>query len=405
MNPFKNALSQLARATSLHQFPASFIERMQHPDREVTVSIPIVMDDGSTKFFEGYRVQHNNLRGPYKGGIRFHPETNIDEVRALSLWMTLKTAVAGVPMGGGKGGVTVNSRELSLREQEALARGWARAMADVIGPKKDVPAPDMNTNPHLMDIMTEEYAKITGDTTRATFTGKSVGKGGSLGRERATSLGGFVVFDALREQYNLAPGASVAIQGFGNVGGIAAEIFHAHGYKVVAVSDSRHAVKNDAGIDIPALVAHKKATGTFEGFEDVTFIDPSEIITYNADILIPAATENQITAENANDIKAQLILELANGPTTPEADDILFARGIPVVPDILANAGGVTVSTFEWEQNLIGEAWSEDVVNERLTNLMQASTKEITAIAKELNTDLRRAAFLLALKRLEEATR
>ena len=403
MNPFENALAQLERAASLTQFPTSFIERMQHPDREVTVSIPVVMDDGSTKFFEGYRVQHNNLRGPYKGGIRFHPDTNIDEVRALSLWMTLKTAVAGVPMGGGKGGVTVNPKVLSLREQEALARGWTKAMADVIGPKKDVPAPDMNTNGHLMDIMSEEYARLTGNTTRATFTGKPVGKGGSLGRERATSLGGFVVFDALREQYNLAPGATVAIQGFGNVGGIAAEIFHAHGYKVVAVSDSRHAVKNDAGIDIPALVAHKKATGTFEGFEDVTFIDPSEIITYNADILIPAATENQITAENANDIKAQLILELANGPTTPEADDILFARGIPVVPDILANAGGVTVSTFEWEQNLKNEQWSEEVVNERLTQLMQASTKEVAAIAKDLGTDLRRAAFILALTRLEKA--
>ncbi len=402
-NPFENALEQLKRAASLGNFPEAFMSRISRPEREVMISIPVVMDDGSTAVYEGYRVEHNNARGPYKGGIRYHQDTDINEVRALAFWMALKCAVVDIPMGGGKGGITVDPKKLSKSELEKLSRGWVRGMADILGPKKDVPAPDVNTTPEIMAWMTDEFAKISGDTTGATFTGKPLDKGGSEGRGAATGLGGFYVFDVLRKHYNLPESSTVVIQGFGNVGGHAAEIFTAHGHKVIATSDSKHAIIKEDGLDIAALAAYKKENGKLEGFPGSRTITNAELLELACDVLIPAALENQITESNAGNVKAKLILELANGPLTPEADEILLTKGIPVVPDILANSGGVTVSTFEWEQNLKGERWTEADVNTKLQKILDEQSNVIYTKATDLKTDLRRAAFIVALERIQKA--
>jgi glutamate dehydrogenase/leucine dehydrogenase len=402
-NPFENALQQLDRAKVLGSFPEAFITRLSNPNREVRVSIPIEMDNGSTRVFEGYRVEHNNARGPYKGGIRYHHDTDINEVKALAFWMTMKCAVVDIPMGGGKGGITVDPKTLSAGELERLSRGWVRGMADILGPHKDVPAPDVNTTPQIMGWMTDEFAKISGDTTRATFTGKPLDMGGSEGRGAATGLGGFYVFDYLRKHYNLPESATVVIQGFGNVGGNAAEIFAAHGHKVIATSDSKHAIVKNDGIDIKALQEYKKANGKLEGFPGSQTISNAELLELPCDVLIPAALENQITEQNASRIQAKFILELANGPLTPEADEILLSRGIPVVPDILANSGGVTVSTFEWEQNLKNEHWTEADVNAKLLTILQTQSQTIYDKSVSLKTDLRRAAFLVAMERIQKA--
>jgi glutamate dehydrogenase/leucine dehydrogenase len=402
-NPFENALSQLDRATSLTEFDGDFLKQIRHPNRELRVSIPVKMDDGSLNIYEGYRVQYNDARGPYKGGIRFHQDTEINEVKALAFWMALKCAVVNIPMGGGKGGVTVNPKELSEAEKERLARGWMARMADAVGPQKDVPAPDVNTNPQIMAWMADEYAKITGDTTGAVITGKPIEHGGSEGRGTATAQGGFYVFEALREQLGLPEQCSVVIQGFGNAGQFAAKLWHEAGHKVVAVSDSRGAVRNAEGLDIPALIEHKLATRNVSEFAGGEAFDGGELLSQSCDLLIPAALENAIHEGNTDSIQAKAVLELANGPVTPEADDKLFAKSIPVIPDILANAGGVTVSTFEWEQNLKGEKWSEVDVFTKLKEIMDREAKNIAARAGELNTDLRRAAFVVALERLQEA--
>ncbi|MBP6884274.1 MAG: Glu/Leu/Phe/Val dehydrogenase [Candidatus Pacebacteria bacterium] len=402
-NPFDNALMQLKRANHVQAFPEAFMKQICTPNREVRISIPVMMDNGTLEVFEGYRVEHNNARGPYKGGIRFHHDTDISEVKALAFWMALKCAVANIPMGGGKGGVTVDPKKLSKTELEKLSRGWARGMADVLGPKKDVPAPDVNTTPEIMGWMVDEFEKITGDKTKATFTGKSLDNGGSEGRGAATGMGGWYVFNALREKYNIAPGATVVIQGFGNVGGHAARIFSANGYKVIAVSDSRTGIVNENGLDIPALEAWKKEKGTVEGFAGTRTLTNAELLLLPCDILIPSALENQITSENAAEVKAKFILELANGPVTPLGDEILYSRGIPVVPDILANSGGVTVSTFEWEQNLKGEHWSEEDVNAKLLEILNRESNVIYEKSVSAKTDLRRSAFIVALERLSKA--
>lgn len=402
-NVFDNALAQLARANAVKKFPESFIKRMSNPNREVRISIPVVMDDGGTEVFEGYRVEHNNARGPYKGGIRFHPDTDISEVKALAFWMALKCAVANIPMGGGKGGITVDPKTLSKVELEKLSRGWARGMADVLGPQKDVPAPDVNTTPEIMEWMNDEFMKVSGEKTLATFTGKPISAGGSEGRGPATGLGGFYVFDVLRAKYNLPESCVIAIQGFGNVGGNAAEIFAHHGHKIIAVSDSKSAIVKEDGLDIEALNIYKKENKTLEGFPGSKTITNGELLELDCDVLIPAALENQITKDNANNIKAKMIFELANGPLTSDADEILFQKSIPVVPDILANSGGVTVSTFEWEQNLKGEHWAEADVFAKLKEILDRESLVIYDKSKELNTDLRRTAFIVALERLEEA--
>ena len=401
--PFQNALSQLERATKLASFSPEFLQRMMHPNRQIRAALPVKMDDGTLNLFEGYRVQFNNARGPYKGGIRYHQETDIEEVKALAFWMALKCAVVNIPMGGGKGGVTVNPKELSKTELEALSRAWMRAFADVVGSQKDVPAPDVNTTPEIMAWMADEYAKITGDTTGAVITGKPLEAGGSQGRGTATAQGGFYVFEALRERLGLPERCRVVIQGFGNAGEHAADIWMKAGHTIVATSDSRAAVRNPNGLDIAELYEHKKTTGSVAGFAGGETFERDELLFEECDLLIPAALENQIRSENVGRICARVVLELANGPTTPEADDALFARGIPVIPDILANAGGVTVSTFEWEQNLKGEQWSEEEVFAKLQTIMAQEATLIFQTSRDLQTDLRRAAFVIALERIQKA--
>lgn len=404
-NPFQNAMSQLKRAVEVKQFNADFLKLLSQPNREIRISIPVKMDDGSVKIFEGYRVQYNNARGPYKGGIRYHKDTDINEVKALAFWMTLKCAVANIPMGGGKGGITVDPKTLSKTELEKLSRGWVKLMAPIIGPMVDVPAPDVNTTPEIMSFMVDEYKNITGDTTNAVITGKPISIGGSEGRGPATGLGGFYVFDVIKNKLNLPESCKIVIQGFGNVGGNAAEILALHGHKIIAISDSKGAILKEDGLDIKELNEYKKINGKISDFPGSKNITNEELLETECDVLIPAALEDQIRDDNAKNIKTKLIVELANGPTTPEADDILFARGIPVIPDILANAGGVTVSTFEWEQNLKKEHWTEQDVFAKLKKIMDEETEIIWNKSKELNTDIRRAAFVIALERIETASK
>lgn len=304
-------------------------------------------------------------------------------------------------MGGGKGGISVNPKELSKSELENLSRGWVKKLSYVLGPYKDVPAPDVNTTPEIMDWMTDEYTKLTGDTTKATFTGKSLDKGGSEGRGPATGLGGFYVFDSLREQLKLPEVCTVAIQGFGNVGLNASQIFTKHGHKVIAISDSKGGVYNQDGLDIDELVNYKKVNGNLSNFPNSKSISNEELLEIDCDVLVPAAFENQITKENVNNIKAKVILELANGPTTPDADEVLFSKGVEVIPDVLANSGGVTVSYFEWDQNLKGEYWSEKEVFDKLLHIMNTSTQKVYENAKSNNTDLRRGAFITALEKIQ----
>ena len=409
-------MTQLNKVVKIKNFsaqggPASgwsdnFIASLQQPDRDIRISIPVKMDNGSLKIFEGYRVQYNNALGPYKGGIRYHPNTEINEVKALAFWMTLKCAVVGIPMGGGKGGITVEPKDLSKGELERLSRGWVRGLSDILGPYKDVPAPDVNTTPEIMAWMTNEFGKITANKniseTRATFTGKPINKGGSEGRGPATGLGGFYVFDTLRAEVGLPSKCKVIIQGFGNVGGNAGRIFHENGHIVIAISDSKSGIFKKDGLDLEKVEAHKKKTGGVKDFTGATNITNEKLLELPCDLLIPAAFENVINDTNANKIKAKAVLELANGPLTPEADEILFKKDITVIPDILANSGGVTVSYFEWEQNLKGEHWSEKEVFAKLKPIMEEASKRVLKKSKESNTSLRMGAFILALERIQE---
>lgn len=401
-NPFENAMSQLDKVSKIKNFGAEFILKLRQPNRDIRITIPVKMDDGSTKIFEGYRVEYNNTRGPYKGGIRYHIDTEINEVRALAFWMALKCAVADIPMGGGKGGITVDPMKLSKGELERLSRGWVSSLSDVLGPHKDVPAPDVNTTPEIMAWMSDEFEKITGDKTRATFTGKPLDKGGSEGRGPATGIGGFYVFNTLRAKLGLPEKCNIVIQGFGNVGSSIANTFAQNGHTVIAVSDSKNAIVKDDGLDLAAVEKHKKETGSVKDFPGARNITNAELLELSCDVLVPAAFENQITETNANNVKAKVILELANGPTTPEADEILFKKGIQVIPDILANSGGVTVSYFEWDQNLKNEHWTEQEVLAKLLPLMNDAAEQIYQRAQEHRTHLRMGAFILALERIQE---
>lgn len=407
-NPFENAMAQLDKVVEVtgDKFSPEFIARLREPDKDIRISIPVEMDNGSQKIFEGYRVEYNNTLGPYKGGIRYHPDTEINEVKALAFWMALKCAVANIPMGGGKGGITVDPKKLSKTELEKLSRGWVERLSDILGPHKDVPAPDVNTTPEIMAWMSDEFEKITGDKTKATFTGKPIEAGGSEGRGPATGLGGFYVFDTLKNYFGkelgLGEKCKIVIQGFGNVGSNAGEIFTEHGHSVIAVSGSNGGIYNPDGLNIKKLLEYKKNTGGLSGFEGSSNITNEELLGLECDLLIPAAFENVITDQNAGKVRAKAILELANGPVTPEADEILFKKGIPVIPDILANSGGVTVSYFEWDQNLKGEHWSEKEVFEKLRPIMEDSAKKILEKSKEYKTHLRMGAFILALERIQE---
>ena len=406
-NPYQNAMKQLDKVAKLVGLGEEFILRLRQPDRDIKVSIPVKMDDGSLKIFEGYRVQYNNVLGPYKGGIRYHPETEINEVKALAFWMAIKCAVADIPMGGGKGGIAVDSKKLSKGELERLSRGWVQKLSDVLGPRKDVPAPDVNTTPEIMSWMSDEFEKITGDKTKAAFTGKPINQGGSEGRGPATGLGGFYVFDSLRAQIGLPKICQVVVQGFGNVGGNAARIFAEHGHKIIAVSDSKSGIYNPKGLDIVKLLEHKKKTGSLSNFGDSRskYITNEKLLELKCDLLVPAAFENVIVDANVKKVKARAILELANGPVTPEADEILFKKGLPVIPDVLANSGGVIVSYFEWNQNLKNEHWSEKEVFNKLKPMMNDAAQKIFQKAKENSTDLRRGAFILALERIKNKMR
>ncbi|MBU1705315.1 Glu/Leu/Phe/Val dehydrogenase [Patescibacteria group bacterium] len=402
-NPFENALNQISRAAAVRDFPPEFLAKLKTPNNILEKKLTITLDNGEEKTFDAYRVQFNNARGPYKGGIRYHQQTDLAEVKALAFWMALKTAVVNIPMGGGKGGITVNPKELSVGELERLSRAWTQAFAEFIGPQKDVPAPDVNTTPQIMAWIADEYGKITGDTSGAVVTGKPIENGGSEGRGTATAQGGYYVFEALKEKLGLPDQCRVVIQGVGNAGRYAARLWSAAGHKVIAISDSKAAVYDPNGLNVEEVIACKDKERSLEKCPNAEIITNAELLELDCDLLIPAALENQITQENAANLKARVVLELANGPTTPEADDILFSRGIAVVPDILANAGGVTVSTFEWEQNLKNEHWSEQEVFDKLKEIMVREAENIYAKSKELNTDLRRAAFIVALERIEGA--
>jgi glutamate dehydrogenase (NAD(P)+) len=378
---------------------------LREPRRELTVHFPVKMDDGSVRVFTGYRVQHNLGRGPAKGGIRYHQNVSLDEVKALAMWMTWKCAVVGIPFGGGKGGVIVDPKQLSKKELEALTRRFFTEIEVLVGPEKDIPAPDVNTNAQVMAWMMDTYSMHVGYTVPGVVTGKPISLGGSEGRNEATARGTvFCIVEAARHLGMELPTAKVAVQGFGNAGSIAAQLIEAEGSTVVAVSDSTGGIHNPDGLEIKKVIAWKKEHGTVQGFPGAKDITNAEVLEVDCNILIPAALENQITDANAGNIKARLIAEAANGPTTPEADRILFKNSKFMIPDILCNAGGVTVSYFEWVQDLNRDHWSEEVVNAKLKGIMVKAFVETLAIARREQVDMRTAAYLLAVQRVADAT-
>ena len=406
LNPFAMAQAQLDEAARyLHLDPATH-EFLRWPKKEVQVTFSVRMDDGSVRVFRGFRVQYNDARGPAKGGIRFHPEETIDTVRALAAWMTWKTAVMNLPLGGGKGGVIVDPRELSPYELERLSRAYVRAVgAEMFGLRKDVPAPDVYTNAQIMAWMMDEYATIVGHTEFGMITGKPIPLGGSLGRNDATARGGmYVLREAARTLGLELQGATTAIQGYGNAGHFAHSLGQKLlGLKVVAVSDSKGAIYNPEGLDPQAVYRHKRETGSVVDFPGAENITNAELLTLPVDVLIPAALEGVLTEANADQVKAKIILELANGPTTPEADRIFHERGIYVLPDFLANAGGVTVSYFEMVQNAYNYYWDAETVYERLDRKMTEAYRAVHAAAEEHGVHNRLAAYIVAVARVVEA--
>ncbi|HLL72083.1 MAG TPA: Glu/Leu/Phe/Val dehydrogenase [Pyrinomonadaceae bacterium] len=405
-NPFESMMSRFDRAAKLLDLNPDLYAVMRVPNRELKVYIPVRMDSGRIQVFEGFRVQHNFARGPAKGGIRYSPDVTIEEVRALAAWMTWKCAVVNVPFGGGKGGVICDPWQMSQGELERLTRRYASELIDIIGPEKDVPAPDMNTNEQTMAWIMDTYSMHARHTVNAVVTGKPIALGGSQGRREATGRGVlFVVNEAMKKFKMTPPSTRVVVQGSGNVGGIGAQLMHEAGYKIIAISDMHGGIYNPAGIDIPAAMEHLRATRSFEEYPNAERVSNSELLEIECDVLVPAATENQITSQNAERINCKVLAEGANGPTTAAADEILQRKGIFVIPDILANAGGVTVSYFEWVQDRMGYFWKEDVVNERLQDVMVASFNELVKFAEKHNVDTRTAAYMLAIDRVAYDTR
>lgn len=400
-NPFENALKQLEKAANIMNLDKNIHEILKQPDRVLTVSVPVRMDDGQVKVFTGFRSQYNDALGPYKGGIRYHENVSLDEVKALSFWMMVKCATVNIPMGGGKGGIIVDSKKLSEGELERMSREYVRKIWREIGSDKDVPAPDMYTTPKIMGWMRDEYEKLVGHSDPGVITGKALADGGSEGREQATAQGGVYVTRELMSKMNWsAANTKVAIQGMGNVGGFMAKLLSKDGFKIVALSDSKGAVYNPDGLDLDTVFAHKEKTGTLTGIEGTQKLSNAELLELEVDILVPSAMENQITADNAANIKAKAIVELANGPTTPEADEILSNRGVLVVPDVLANAGGVTVSCFEWEQNVKNLKWGEAEVLAKLEPIMVNAFNEVWETKEKYNVPMRTAAFVKAIERV-----
>jgi glutamate dehydrogenase (NAD(P)+) len=404
-NPFEISQQQLDSCAKILKLEQGVHDFLRHPMREFHVSIPVRMDDGSTRIFQGYRVQYNDALGPCKGGIRFHPEETIDTVRALAAWMTWKTSLRGLPLGGGKGGVICNPKELSEGELERLSRGYMSRVWQWVGPEKDVPAPDVYTTPQIMAWMMDEYSKLSGENAFGCITGKPICVGGSCGRDDATARGGMYT---LREASNVLgislKNATLAIQGFGNAGSHAARLGRdLFGCKVVAVSDSKGGIYNDQGLDVETLFSVKAKTGTVINYSNGQKISNEQLLELNVDILIVSALENVITKENARRIKAKIILELANGPTTPEADEILFENGVHVIPDFLCNAGGVTVSYFEMVQNITRFCWSIEEVHQRLNERMTQAYRSVLEASKNYGINMRQAAYTVAVARVVEA--
>jgi glutamate dehydrogenase (NAD(P)+) len=407
LNPFAIAQAQLDEAAAVLQLDPAMHTFLRNPMREFHFTIPVRMDDGSTRIFQGFRVQYNDARGPAKGGIRFHPDETIDTVRALAAWMTWKTAVVDVPLGGGKGGVVCDPRQLSKAELERLSRGYMRAIAPYIGARKDIPAPDVYTNPQIMAWMVDEYETITNHKEPGIITGKPLSLGGSAGRTPATAMGGiFAIREAGRHLGMELRGATCAVQGFGNVGSFAVKLAtEVLGMQVVAISDEYGGIYKPDGIDYEAVSRHFRREGRLMGFEGSEMIDNARLLTLPVDVLIPAAIENQLTGRNAAEVQARIIAELANGPTTPDADTIFREKGIFVIPDFLANAGGVIVSYFEMVQNAYQFYWSEEEVNTQLDRRMSIAFAAVVEMAERYGVDNRVAAYLVSIQRVAEAAR
>ena len=405
LNPFEIAQKQIKSACDKLNTDPAVYEILKNPMRVLEVSFPVKLDDGTIKTFTGYRSQHNNAVGPFKGGLRFHPAVTKDEVKALSTWMTFKCSVAGIPYGGGKGGMAIDPKKYSKGELERISRGFAEAISPLIGEKVDIPAPDVNTNGQIMSWMVDSYEKIVGHSAKGVFTGKPLEFGGSLARTEATGYGVHLAAKKSLDKLNIdVKGATYAVQGFGNVGYYTAYYAYKDGAKIVAFSNTDVAIYNENGIDMEAVIKDYEENGRIaenKGYgKDFT---NEELLELEVDVLAPCALENQITSENADRIKAKVITEGANGPTTPEADEILYKKGIVVIPDILANAGGVVVSYFEWVQNLQGYYWSFDEVQEKEDTVLSNAFEDVWSIADEFKVDLRNAAYMSSIRRIEKA--
>ena len=407
LNPFEIALKQLDEAANLINLESGMRDVLANPKRVLTVSLPVKMDNGKIRVFTGFRSQHNDARGPFKGGIRYHPQVTVEEVKALSMWMTWKCAIADIPYGGGKGGIICNPKELSEIELERLTRRYAYSIADIIGPRTDIPAPDVYTGGKEMAWIMDTYSALKGNFGQPEIiTGKPLSIGGSLGRTEATGRGlTFTVREAAKKLAVDLKQATVAIQGFGNAGQYAGQLLEDQGAKIVAVSDTRAAVFNKNGLNVEGLRNHKEKNGSVVGFPEAKAISGEEILETECTILIPAALENQITQKNASRISAKIVAEAANGPTTPQADEILFKNKILLIPDILANGGGVTVSYFEWLQNLRREYWTESDVNERLDKNISKAFADVYNTHEKHGVNMRKASTLLAIEKVAEATR
>ena len=404
LGPWGIYLQQIDRVTPYLGHLSRWVETLKRPKRSLIVDVPIELDNGTVAHFEGYRVQHNTSRGPGKGGVRFHQDVTLSEVMALSAWMSVKNAAVNLPFGGAKGGIRVDPKTLSRGELERLTRRYTSEIGLIIGPTKDIPAPDVNTNEQVMAWMMDTYSMNEGATATGVVTGKPVALGGSLGRREATGRGVFTVGEQAAQRLGMPlVGSRVAVQGLGNVGGVAARLFAEAGARVVAVQDHAGSVYREAGLDVAALLTHVAERGSVQGFAGGEVVAGEAFWSVPCDILIPAALEQQITAANAHQIQARLVIEGANGPTTPEADDILAERGILVVPDVIANAGGVTVSYFEWVQDFSSFFWSEDEINARLVRIMQEAFEAIWKVADEHRVSLRTATFIIACKRMLQA--
>ena len=405
LNPFEIAQKQVKSACDKLNADPAVYEILKNPMRVLEVSFPVRLDDGTVKTFIGYRSQHNNAVGPFKGGLRFHPDVTKDEVKALSTWMTFKCSVAGIPYGGGKGGMAIDPKDYSKAELERISKGFATAISPIIGEKVDIPAPDVNTNGQIMSWMVEAYEKVAGKSTKGVFTGKPLEFGGSLARTEATGYGVHLTAKKALAKLNMdVKGATYAVQGFGNVGFYTAYYAHKDGAKIVAFSNSHVAIYNENGIDMEAVIKDFEENGRILTNKDYgKDITNAELLELEVDVLAPCALENQITSENADRIKAKVITEGANGPTTPEADEILFKKGIVVIPDILANSGGVVVSYFEWVQNLQSYYWSFEEVQQKEDALLSTAFEDVWALADEYKVDLRNAAYMKSIERISKA--